>query len=365
MKKNTTRILFIGPHRPNRSPSQRFRMEQYFPDLTKQGFTCDYSWFIIEHDDEILYSAGNRISKFFLFVRAIGIRLRDVLRANKYDIIFLQREAFMTGSIFFERQFASAHPKLIFDIDDAIWLPDISEGNNTLSWLKRPAKTVSIIQLSDLIIAGNIYLSDFAKHYSPNVVVIPTVVDTGIFKPSSTPKTSGSPICIGWSGSISTIKHFRLLLSVFRKLKDKYTENICFMIICDKKTFIEEKWIEKVSWNANDEVQQLNQLDIGVMPLPPDEWSKGKCGFKAIQYMSLEIPVVVSAVGVNNEIVQHGINGFVASTDQDWFEFLSMLIDSKELRIKIGEAARKTIVAKYSLQSQLPVLISNLRALAS
>ncbi len=365
MKKDTIRILFIGPHRPNRSPSQRFRMEQYFPYLTQQGFTCDYSWFIDEKDDEIMYSTGNRSAKFFLFVKAIGIRLRDVLRANKYDLIFVQREAFMTGSVFFEKQFARSCQKLIYDIDDAIWFHDTSEGNNSLGWLKRPAKTVEIIQLATLVIAGNNYLADFAKQYNSRVVIIPTVIDTDIYKPKGTSKIPGSPLCIGWIGSISTVKHFRLLLSVFQKLKDRYEEKICIRLIGDKKTLIDEPWIEKVNWIADNEVHQLNQLDIGVMPLPADEWSKGKCGFKAIQYMSLEIPSVVSPVGVNTEIVQHGINGFLARSEEEWYRFLSMLIESKELRIKLGKAARKTIIARYSLQSQIPFLVDKLKALVT
>jgi glycosyltransferase involved in cell wall biosynthesis len=365
MREETIRILFIGPHRPQRNPSQRFRMEQYFPYLTQQGFICDYSWFISENDDEVFYSRGKALSKFMLLLKAFKVRISDLMQINNYDIIFIQREAFMTGSVFFEKQFARSHPKLIYDFDDAIWLHETSEGNESFGWLKRPAKAVNIIRLADLVITGNNYLADFARQFNDHITIIPTVVDTNVFKPADTSKAEGTPICIGWTGSISTIKHFRLLLSVFRKLKYKYANKICFRLICDKKTLIEEEWIEKVSWNANDEVQQLNQLDIGVMPLPPDEWSKGKCGFKAIQYMSLEIPVVLSPVGVNTEIVRHGINGFLASSEQDWFKFLSMLIDSKELRIKIGEAARKTIVAKYSLQSQLPVLISNLRALTS
>src|SRR5262245_51303239 len=132
------RILFLGPHRPNRNGSQRFRMEQFFPYLTKAGFTFDYSWFLNEKDDLVFYSSGNLTGKLEILIKAVIIRLRDLFHANKYDVIFIQREAFMTGSVFFERKFSESKAKVIFDFDDAIWLEDTSLSNQKLKWLKRP-----------------------------------------------------------------------------------------------------------------------------------------------------------------------------------------------------------------------------------
>src|SRR6476660_1728409 len=129
MTGNGIRILFIGPHRPNRNGSQRFRMEQYFPYLIQQGFTCDYSWYINAGDDKIFYSHGHWFGKTLLVLKAIKTRLTDVLKANCYQIIFIQREAFIFGSYFFEKQFARSKACVIFDFDDAIWLEDTSEAN--------------------------------------------------------------------------------------------------------------------------------------------------------------------------------------------------------------------------------------------
>ncbi|MEP7128068.1 MAG: hypothetical protein ABI729_04330, partial [Chitinophagales bacterium] len=175
------KILFIGPHRPNRNPSQRFRIEQFIPYLERSGFKCDYSWFLNEKDDRIFYSSGNVLQKFWIFLKAIAIRLRDVWHANRYDIIFIQREAFMTGSVFFERMLSRSKAKLVFDFDDAIWLEDTSEANKSLKWLKRPAKTADIISFADLVIAGNDYLATYVQQFNANVVVIPTVVDADRF----------------------------------------------------------------------------------------------------------------------------------------------------------------------------------------
>jgi len=333
-------------------------MEQFFPYLQQAGFQYDYSWFMNENDDRIFYSAGNRIGKMNIFLKAVSIRLRDVLRANQYDVIFIQREAFMTGSVFFEKQFSRSKAKMIYDFDDAIWLEDTSSHNKNLSWLKRPSKTADIIRLSDVVIAGNSFLAAYAKQFNPRVHIIPTVIDTEIYFPSKELPLQVLPVCIGWSGSKTTMKHFAMLLPVLKKLKEKFGERIRYKVIGDKNFHSGDLQIEYSDWQFENETEEFNKFDIGLMPLPDDEWSRGKCGFKALLYMSLEIPPVISPVGVNTEIVQHGINGFLADTPDEWMTFISMLIESPGLRKKIGAAARQTVLEKYSVQSQLSSLIS-------
>ncbi|MBK9731369.1 MAG: glycosyltransferase family 4 protein [Chitinophagaceae bacterium] len=355
------KILFIGPHRPNRNGSQRFRMEQYFPYLEEQGFICDYSWFLEEKEDRILYSPGNAFGKLGVFMKAVIIRLRDVLHANRYDIIFIQREALMTGSVFFERQFSRSGAKVIFDFDDAIWLEDTSEANKSMAWLKRPSKTADIIKASNLVIAGNEFLADYARQFNSAVEIIPTVVDTSIYVPEKKPATER--ICIGWSGSKTTVKHFSLIVPVLKTLKEKYGSQIFFRQIGDKNFTAAGLSIESSDWKLEGEVDELNSIDIGLMPLPDDEWSKGKCGFKAIQLMALEIPSVVSPAGVNKKIIQHGENGFLASDTEDWIKCISDLIESSLLRERIGASARKSVEEKYSVKSQFPRLLSILYSL--
>lgn len=352
------KILFIGPHRPNRNGSQRFRMEQFFPYLESAGFECDYSWFINENDDAVIYSRGKWASKLRILLKATGMRLRDVMRAGHYDVIFIQREAFMTGSVFFERLFSRSKALMIFDFDDAIWLDDTSASNKNLAWLKRPQKTAGIIALSDAVIAGNSFLASYAGQFNPNVNVIPTVIDTNVYLPENTDPFPSQKICIGWSGSKTTVKHFAIIIPVLRKLKKKFGERIGFKLIGDKNFNAENLEIECSDWQFESEVSELGKIDIGLMPLPDDEWSKGKCGFKALQYMALEIPPVISPVGMNTEIVQHGVNGFFATSEEEWISCISLLIESHELRKKMGYEARKTVIKRYSVQSQLESLIS-------
>ena len=346
-----TRVLFIAAHRPNRSPSQRFRFEQYFSYLHQNGIECELSYIINEKDDKLLYAEGKFFQKFLLLLKSYFKRWKDVMRSKKYDLIFVQREAIMTHTTRFERMFKRKGNKLIFDFDDAIWMLDVSEGNKKLKWLKNPQKTSKLIKIADLVIAGNQYLADYARQFNPNITIIPTTVDTDLFQPGKNKKPA-SPLTIGWSGSITTIKHFIEVVPVLTALKKKYGNAIQFKVIGDATYHNEELNIQGIPWNANTEVDDLRTIDIGIMPLPTDEWTKGKCGLKGLTYMALEIPTVMSAIGVNTEIIQHEVNGFIPVGEKAWFEVLCRLIESPELRQKIGQAGRVTVVEKYSVHSQ-------------
>lgn len=348
----------MAAHRPNRSPSQRFRFEQYYKHFDENGIECKLSYIISETDEQYFYSPGKFGRKLWILFKAYLKRWSDVRSAKDYDVIFVQREALMTRTTFFERMLAKRKP-MIFDFDDAIWKMDVSSANQNLKWLKNPAKTSRIIQSSDLVIAGNNYLLGYACKFNMNSIVIPTTVDTDLFKPL--PKNNSS-VVIGWSGSKTTIKHFELAVPVLKRIKDEFGEDVSFKVIGEPNYTNELLGIKGDAWNSSTEVADLNAIDIGIMPLPNDEWSKGKCGLKGLTYMSLEIPTIMFAVGVNTEIIQHGDNGFLYQTDDELFNLLKNLILDKELRKRIGHAGRKTVEAKYSVISQMQNYINAIRS---
>lgn len=342
------RILFIASHRPDRSPSQRYRFEQYFAFLEKNGFSCELSYIINANDDLYFYSPGHFFRKLWILLKSFYIRWKDVRRYKDYDIVFVQREAIMVGLTWFERKIRGSKAKYIFDFDDSIWLMDTSAGNKKYEWMKDPEKTARNIRHAHLVLAGNQYLADYAHHYNDHVRVIPTTIDTDVHKPLSVKKDK---IVIGWSGSLTTIKHFEYAVDFLKVIKQKYPQvEIC--VISDDIYKNPDLEVTGIKWNAASEVESINHFSIGIMPLPNDEWAKGKCGLKGLSYMACEVPTIMSPVGVNAEIIEHGKNGFLASTTEEWFKCLSQLIEDADLRERMGKAARQTVIEKYSVRSQ-------------
>jgi glycosyltransferase involved in cell wall biosynthesis len=286
-----------------------------------------------------------------LLIRFFRTRKKDLKRAGNFDIIFVQREAYYIGTSFFEKRFAKKS-KLIFDFDDSLWLSHVSDVNRKFNWLKNPNKTQKIIRLADHVIAGNKYLAEYAAVINKDTSVIPTTIDTDYHVPLSDKKTNREKVCIGWTGSMTTIRHFDLIVPVLMRLKMKYNDKIYFKVIGEENYINKELNIKGIKWSLDNEIPELQEIDIGIMPLPDDEWAKGKCGFKGIQYMALEIPAVMSPVGVNTEIIEDNINGFLASTYNEWVEKLSLLIEDSELRKRLGKEGRSTVIKKYSVESQ-------------
>ncbi|MCI0751857.1 MAG: glycosyltransferase family 4 protein [Flammeovirgaceae bacterium] len=357
------KILFVVPHRINRAPNQRFRFEQYISFLAENGFECTVSPLVVTAEEDKQFYQGSRLNKVVLGIKLALRRLADTLRSNQFDVIYIAREAFFTGSIFFEKRLKKSKAKIVYDFDDAIWLDVVSVNNRFFSWLKDASKTARIIQLSHKIFAGNQYLADYAKNHNSDVVIIPTTIDTQAYRPAY--RIDKDRITIGWSGSVSTIEHFQFAIPALRLLKKKYGNKIEIKVIGDGNFKNEELGIRGMPWRADTELHDLQSIDIGMMPLPDDEWTWGKCGLKGLQYMALEIPTIMSAVGVNKEIIQHRRNGYLATTTEEWVLIISDLIENPSLRIAIGQEGRKTVVEKYSVVSQQQVYLDQFRSLVN
>jgi glycosyltransferase involved in cell wall biosynthesis len=356
------KVLFLALHRPNRSPSQRYRFEQYLKYLEQNGFECHYSWLISENDDEIFYASGKAVSKTVILMKSLFKRWKETLQASKYVIVFVQRECFMLGTAFFEKQFARK-TKLIFDFDDSIWITNVSEANKRFGFLKSASKTKEILAVADLVLAGNSYLANYAGQFNKHVEVFPSTIDTDAYIPAK--RKDKWPVCIGWSGSFSTIQHFQIIIPVLEKLKKKYREKICIKVYGDGNYKYEALGIRGISWSPDGELKELNEMDIGLMPLPEDEWTNGKCGMKGLIYMSLEIPAIMSPVGVNTEIISSGENGFLAAGPDEWMGYLSMLIEDFGLRNKLGQNGRKTVMERYSVRANRDKYLGFFRELTS
>lgn len=357
------KVLVIAAHRKDRAPNQRFRFEQYVDFLGSQGFEIYVSPLISQKDDMVFYRKGYFLAKLFILLKAAGRRLRDVLGVRRYDLVLICREAFLTGTTFFEKMIHRSGVPVIYDFDDAIWHFDVSAANRNFGWMKNPGKTARLISIADMVFAGNRYLADYALHHNKSVAIVPTTIDTAEYVP--VPFRESSPLCIGWSGSITTIRHFEMAVPVLKTIKEKFGAGVVFKVIGDGNYVNEKLGIRGIPWNKESELQELSGIDIGIMPLPDDEWAKGKCGLKGLQYMALGIATVMSPVGVNTEIIRDGENGMLANSDEEWIEKLSLLIGNPELRQKCGRAGRETVEKSYSVDAVKWKYLEHFKALTS
>jgi len=354
--------------------ASRYRVYQYLDYLKKGGFECK----AIPSLFNKYLSPSKKFKKLYHFSKWVGRmaggnafilmffkRLFDIRHTFKSDIIFIQKNLFPFGPPFLEKiiRFLNKKKKIIFDFDDTIYLPPISCQDNKIFMRFWDDNLVSkIISMSDFVIAGNSFLAKYASKYNKNITVIPTAIDTERYDLKDYKKLTDE-ISIGWIGSSSTNFYLEQLRGVFKELGKKYN-NLTLKIIGAKIRMNEIKTISK-EWNLDSEVNDLQSFDIGVMPLTDDEWSKGKCGLKILQYMAVGVPAVASPVGVNKEIIQNGINGFLAGTDEEWIEKLSLLIENPELRYKLGMKGRQTVEKNYSVKVNAPKLKAVLKRVYS
>lgn len=356
------RILFIASHRFDRAPGQRFRFEQYMSYFEENGFQCELSYLIDAEDDKVFYQPGNVFKKFLILRKGYQIRKNDLKRIDDFDVVFVFREALMTRSTKIERALKDQGAKVIFDFDDAIWLLDVSQHNRMFSFAKNPEKTSKLIALADRVIAGNKYLANYAKRFNSDVTIIPTTVDTDRFRTKRTERSG--PLTIGWTGSLTTVAHLKLALPTLKRIKEAYP-SVHFRFIGDDGFRPDLDDCEVLPWRADSEVDDLDQIDIGIMPLPDDEWAKGKCGLKGLTYMALEIPTIMSPVGVNAEIIEHGVNGMLASSNKEWFTCLSRLVEDEALRQQLGKAGRQTVVDHYSVLANREKYLGIIRSMTA
>ncbi len=344
-----TSIYFIAATPLGILPSQRFRFEHYLPYLDKEGIKYRISHYFSMKTRGVLYTKKNYLGKVMAILPGYAKRFVDLLRMIPYNYVYIHREVTPVGPPIYEWIIAKIlRKKIVYDFDDAIWVPTMSAHNRKFRFIRSFSKIGKVCKWSYLVTVGNKFLGEYAGRFSKNVKIIPTVVNTDTVHGQVQEQETEKP-AVGWTGSFTTLVYLNKVLPVLQRLQDKI--DFTFYVIADQDPALPLKNYQFIRWKSDTETEDLLRFHIGLMPLTDDVISRGKCGFKAIQYMALGIPPLVSPVGVNTDIVQDDVNGFICDEEKEWEEKLERLLLQTELRKRIGMEARRKIEQQYSVHS--------------
>ena len=348
------RIVVLCPHPLDRAPGQRLKFEQYYASWRAAGYDVDVRPFWSVKAWEHLYERGHWRRKVASVAGGFLRRVGDGRAALRADLVYLFLEAAPLGPPILERLLARRRVPIVYDIDDLVYVPHSSRQNPFMRWLRDHGKVHELMGLADHVVVCTPHLEEVAARYNTNVTRISSTIDLDTYHPRShRPRTEG--VVVGWSGSHSTSPYLHLLDGVLAELQR--SDGIRVKVIGDGAYTIPGTDVEATPWRLDTEVADLSQIDIGVYPLPDEEWVLGKSGLKALQYMALGIPTVAQRVGANLGIIEDGENGLLAGSVEEWAEALRRLVRDPGLRRELGDAGRRTVAARYSVAVTGPVYL--------
>ena len=354
------RLLAIATN-PEVGASTRFRILQWRPYLEQAGFSLWLDAFFSGAGAEVLYRRGQYVAKLGFCAAGAVRRLTGLARASRRaDVLFIHRETFPLGwavGVRLLKRFAGA---ILYDYDDAMFLPQ-RQGRGALGRFEALETPKRLMAMSHTVLAGNSFLAEYARPYARRVVVLPTCIDTSRFRPPERPSARDGCLRVGWIGSHSTTKYLQSLRTVLEAVGQRVPFRLD-VVGSSSSLSVPGIAVERSRWCLEREVDDFARCDIGIYPLWDDPWSLGKCGFKAIQFMACGVPVVAAAVGVNRQIIEDGVNGFLASTPEEWIAKLSTLLTEPGLREQFSRAGRRTIEERYSLTAHAATLLRVLQA---
>ncbi|TAJ10897.1 MAG: glycosyltransferase family 1 protein [Nitrospirae bacterium] len=344
------RIHFLVPYPKDQAPSQHLKFEQYYDRFEQIGFE-------VIHDAFYSKALYRTLAKSALLGKVAGVlwacikRLRSLWIAWRSDLVYISLEALPLGPPLMEWVIVRILRRpMVYDIDDLIYLKKPGTRDVLPNLVSRKWKVKCLMRMSRHVIVCTPHLEKVARSVNDRVTRISSTIDTEKYRPRTQYETVR--VTVGWSGSFSTSPYLHLLDNVLRALQQRYGAAI--YVIGDANFSIPGVEVKAIPWRLETEVEDLLRIDIGLYPLPHEEWVLGKSGLKALQYMGLGIPTVLTPVGANLEIVSHGQNGFFADNEEAWITVVGKLIEDPELRARIGRAGRRTVEERYSVESNWP-----------
>jgi glycosyltransferase involved in cell wall biosynthesis len=347
------KVAALVPYHAGFCSGQRFRIELWSPHLQRRGIEIALYPFAKEALTDVLYRSGRFLEKSVRMIQCYFDQMRRVLGASQPDLVYIYREAALIGPPVIERLTRHWKIPIIYDLDEPLFVPYASPRNRHFEFLRCVSKVNSLFQMSDHVLTVNCAIRDYAARYARQVSIVPMTVDTDRYRPAASP-VSASPVRIGWMGTRTTQPNLGLMAEPLRRLRR--SQAVSLRVIADEPMSLSGVDLEFIPWDFTQEIPQLQECQIGIVPVTPNEWAPWKFFFKLIQFMSLGLPVVATPVGSNLEIIQDGVNGFLADTDDQWCERLLTLIDNPSLRRSMGQAARQTAEMYFSLSKQIDIV---------
>jgi len=348
------RMLVICPFPQGVAAGQRLKYEQYFDVWKAQGWEIDVSSFMDTDMWSVVYEKGNYVGKVLGVLRGTARRIRDLFRVSNYDLVYVFMYVTPFGTSFMERLIRKLAPRLVYDVEDNILveqnLPKDQNPNPIMRYLKGPGKTRYLLKTADHVITSSPFLNEFCLEINAKkcCTYISSSIDTDTFLPK-TPYSNDTPVTIGWTGTYSSMVFLDLLRDVFVRLAERVPYKLTVIGNFDYE--LPGVDLNVIRWSREKEVADLQTFDIGVYPLPIDDWVLGKSGLKVIQYMAFGLPSVSTNVGTTPLIISDGENGLLVKTEDQWVDALEALVKDENLRRKLGETARQNAVDRYSLHA--------------
>ena len=352
-------VLTLIPNRHGFAPGQRGSIELWEPVLKEAGINLHWAPFETERLRQILYQPGQQVAKAAEMLRGYVERLRLLKRLDDYDAVFVYREAALLGPAFLEKRIARRGVPIIYELDDPLYVPYRSPSNGYLSYLKFFGKIAEICRVSKVVIANSSHHVEFAAQYNRNIWHVPSIVDTRqyVFRPEP---DDLSRVTVGWSGSPTTTKNLRVVADALRELEGRVEHDV--YLIGGTEFDLPGVRYTAQAWRRETEVEDLRRMQVGMVPVPVNEWNKRKFFMKTAQYMALGIPPVCTPLGSNPDVIEHGRTGFLADTTAEWVEYLELLVRDRDLRREMSRRAAGVAQERFSLEANAPKVIEAFRA---
>jgi glycosyltransferase involved in cell wall biosynthesis len=354
------RVLALASY-PVEAASSRYRIVQFIEPLAARGIDVTFSPFLDTRLFAALYEPGKLLRRLAHVAFRTLIRFGALVRAARADVVLVQREAMLFGPPVIEWLVSVLLRRpLILDLDDATWISYASPVYGRLAtFLKWPAKTDRLIRLADVVTCGSPNIAAYVRARGAQAAVVPTVVDTRRFRPGHA-RSQEIPN-IGWIGTHGTYPFVERLLPIFERLTRERLFRLTIIGSGRAEVHVDGLEVESRPWRIEREVADFQSLDVGVYPLFDDEWSAGKAGFKAVQYMATGVPFVMSPIGVCATMGIPGRTHLSALTDDDWLDALRQLLTDHELRKRMSAAGRAFAEEHYDIEAQADVLAAIVR----